>query len=586
MRRGSPPAAESPLGATPTAEVPPRRIPWEAAGLALVAILSITPVVSDDVWIYLKTGELTLASGRILSTDDFSFTLTGARWVNHEWLANLVFFGAHQVGGPWGLIALRCALLLAMAGLLLRMARRAGTPAPIAALLLAATAFAMSDRFIDRAHLFNFVAVAAYVDALLGIRDGVRTPRWRLPLIQLVWVNLHSGAVLGPILVGLALAAAAMRALVGRRPVRADPQVRRLVVELAAVVLASLANPYFADSLLYPLQQAGFDLYRKHVYEWMPISAPAYAGSWMQILFWTCVVAVAFVIALPRRFRAEEVLFAGLFFTMALSAARFTAKFELVAFPLIAARLRDAVVSRLARIAIGGVMLAGAFGLIFAGNPIRGPIRTFGGGVDMHVYPEGACRILENSPAPVRLFNQYDMGSYLIWRLHPRVRVFIDGRNQVYPEAFYARYLASNDAPQNFAALEREFGLDAVLLYNEPGANIPAFLTARPDWKLVWFDDSSVLFLKDRPDREEVLASHTYRLYSPIVGAPGNNVANALGADPALFIRELERAASEAPFAIRPRKILAHALRARGRAEDAARVENEIHVLETRFRTG
>ncbi len=555
----------------------------EAGALLVIGVLSVFPIATDDVWINVKTGERIWNEHAIPSVDDYSFTCNGARWVNHEWLGNLLFHGAYSAAGPNGLIFLKTALLLLTGLVMLRFARFCEASPVVAAALLAGLAFAASDRFIERAHLFNFLFIALFLSALYRAREGAPPRLTWLPLLQALWVNLHSGAVLGPMIVGLFLLGPGLRLALGRSPAAERSSARWLFWTFFLTLAASFANPYLGESLLYPFQQAGFDLYRQHVYEWMPIWAPPYAGSWMKALFVVSVAVVALSFLLPHRPALEDLLVFAFFLALAISAARFTAKLEIAAFFVLARRLRRVRPRAPAVAALSVALASGVIALAAVGNPIRGPLRKLGLGVNDRRYPDGACRLLESIPGGVRLYNQYDLGSYLIFRLYPRVKVFIDGRNQVFPESLYAEYLSVNRSPGDLDRVFKRYDIDAVLLLYDPDVRIPFYLAARGDWKLVWFDDYSVLFVAERPGRERFLEEHAYRFFTPLTRTPESDVLRSLGRAPDDVLRELERAAREAKGAMIPRLLLVSAYLALERREDAARWQGEADEIRRRY---
>ena len=70
------------------------------AGLLLLAVFltcGLTPVQSDTWW-QLRAGADMWTSRQVLLTDTFSHTANGAFWVNHEWLAEVIFYGAYRLG--------------------------------------------------------------------------------------------------------------------------------------------------------------------------------------------------------------------------------------------------------------------------------------------------------------------------------------------------------------------------------------------------------------------------------------------------------------------------------------------------------
>ncbi|HNJ14047.1 MAG TPA: hypothetical protein PLN43_10760 [Anaerolineales bacterium] len=76
----------------------------------LVAAIAINPPVDNDMWWHLRAGDEMWHQGRILLTDQFSYTKQGADWVNAFWVSDLALYGLWQVGGFFA-ITLTTALL-------------------------------------------------------------------------------------------------------------------------------------------------------------------------------------------------------------------------------------------------------------------------------------------------------------------------------------------------------------------------------------------------------------------------------------------------------------------------------------------
>jgi len=114
-------------------------------------------------------------------------------------------------------------------------------------------------------------------------------------------------------------------------------------------------------------------------------------------------------------------------------------------------------------------------------------------------YPVRAVEYLRQHPLPGPMYNTYGYGGYLIWSL-PGHRVFVDGRADVYERGgAYADYLqVSNLRPAAFAVL-RSYGIQSCFLErSEPLATV---LSASPEWRQVYSDDLSVLFVLRNPTR-------------------------------------------------------------------------------------
>ena len=101
---------------------------------ALVLSAGLTRLRTNDLFIHLVTGGLILDEGRVPSTDRYSFTAPGARYVTHEWLAATWYAIGERLGGPIGaIVAAKVVPGLAILAALLAALRRsgAGVAAPI-----------------------------------------------------------------------------------------------------------------------------------------------------------------------------------------------------------------------------------------------------------------------------------------------------------------------------------------------------------------------------------------------------------------------------------------------------------------------
>src|SRR5690242_21267506 len=89
------------------------------AGLmGALAVLTVRSRFDDpDMWWHLKTGQIIWDTHTIPVTDIFSYTTGHHAWVPHEWLSQLLVYGAYRLGGYSGLMLWLCffsaALLIA-----------------------------------------------------------------------------------------------------------------------------------------------------------------------------------------------------------------------------------------------------------------------------------------------------------------------------------------------------------------------------------------------------------------------------------------------------------------------------------------
>src|SRR5262245_26494186 len=191
-----------------------------AAGVLLAVMFVLAagaPMYTADAFWHVTSGDWLRAHGLGAQPDPFSFTAQGERWVLHEWLFQVVVSLVHELGGMYGLRVLTAAMaaLILWQNAALWRRQLGGAVAAVAG--IAAFAVLGTVRIQTRPSLFTIAAVLLLVT--LWTKRGPW--RWRdgiaVVLVQLLWVNAHSVALLGPILYAAFLCGRAVDGFIARR---------------------------------------------------------------------------------------------------------------------------------------------------------------------------------------------------------------------------------------------------------------------------------------------------------------------------------------------------------------------------------
>jgi hypothetical protein len=480
----------------------PRWLPALLAGLAALLLLGwFSPAIYDsDFWWHLKTGQYIVQNHRLPVPDPFAFTTASApegypgefltRHFNltHEWLAQVLFYAIWRMAGLGGIVLLRAVLLTAFCGLTGWMAFRRGCGFYLSfAAALAAAAVAHEFAY-DRPYLITFVLLAV---AALILESGRRL--WLLPPLFAIWANCHGGFFLGWVLVG-AYSAEALRAKRWRVPLFGG-----------AAILASGVNPNgfrVLQVLLYYRQS----FLTSKLMEW---SAPR---LWPPGAFTLLLLAAAGVLLWKRReVRLSDWLLFAAFGAAALSVQRNAFLMGFLAPVLIASYLpRRLTLPRLAQFAVAPLLLVALAIGIGCGGMFQ--LRSA-----EWKLPSGAADFLLAHRITQPIFNTYEYGGYLIWRLWPQERVFIDGRalgETVFRD--YGRILYNVDEagePGAQALLDR-YGVQVLVMntfeYSQGLLYMLAPALAGPsqnNWKLVYSDPTAVIFMRQPPPGVQAIDS-------------------------------------------------------------------------------
>ncbi|MBU4311488.1 MAG: tetratricopeptide repeat protein, partial [Candidatus Omnitrophica bacterium] len=123
------------------------------------------------------------------------------------------------------------------------------------------------------------------------------------------------------------------------------------------------------------------------------------------------------------------------------------------------------------------------------------------------LIPSGACDFLQENNIDGRIFNTSDFGPYIAYRFYPDKRIFIDTRTDLYKDDFYNLYMRAQNYPNEWRALHKEYGFNIVLLrhFFSGTERILRFLHEDSNWKLVYYDINSCVFLEVIPKNEEFI---------------------------------------------------------------------------------
>jgi len=483
---------------------------FQPALLALCTVFLIglfsTEIADYDFWWTLKSGQFIAQNHRLPVPDPFAFTTRLARDayagesvtrqfnLTFEWLAQLKFYSIYRLAGFGGIVLFRALLLAGCCALIgaIVWRRTSGFYRALAA-AFATAAVLWPDFAHDRSYLFTFLFLAATL-AILEYRRWL----WALPIIAVVWANCHGGFFLG----WIAVAAYCAEALYLRRVAHAK-QDRELWIVAAVSIAASAINPngfrvievlgYFRHSFL---QSKLLEWTAPALWPLSPFSALLFLG------------AAAMLWARSRVRIADWLLFAA-FAEAALSAQR---NIFLIGFwaPVMIASylpLRRAVPA-IAQFAAAALVLA-----LLAIGLARGAF--FQLRVADWRFPSGAADFVLTHGLTSPMFNTYEFGGYLIWRLWPQQRVFIDGRalsESIFND--YARILYNHSAADGGKTglnLLDEYGIQTIVMngfeYSEGQAYnlMLAISTGLTEWKLVYNDPQAVVFMRQPPQGVQVL---------------------------------------------------------------------------------
>lgn len=470
---------------------------------------------SDTGW-HIRAGELVLANGRIPRVDVFSFTMEGRPWIAWEWLSDVVMAVAHQLGGLAGVVGLVILLLGATSVCIYKGAVAESRHRLIAIALTWLAISASTIHWLARPHLVTPLMAAVFCQTLNAV-ERKRDPGslWRLPLLTILWTNLHGGFFVGIALIfTYAIGASAEEVLGGSRE-NAWPRSRNYILTAAGCALASLLNPYGYRLHLHVARYLGTSFYFARISEFQSIDFHSFTAAYFETLLMLAIAAAAWHIRSGRLIHALVLLSWS---HLALFSARNIPIFAVVVVPGVGLAIREwtdghgrschfkasveDVENRLTLLAkrlrtrswhLAPSVVALVLALLLAHPGHRKALQAH---FDGSRFPVDAATFLaqQRELSSLRLYSSWQWGGYLIYRLWPALSVFDDGRTDFYGPAFVEEgLLAWNASPQWSNVLER-YRVNAALLPIDSA--LASMLKERREWMPIYHDQMSVLFAK------------------------------------------------------------------------------------------
>jgi hypothetical protein len=456
----------------------------DAALIAIPAILAFAvalfapQVLGDgDTYWHVAAGQWMLDHHQVIRTDSFSFTFAGKPWDTHEWLSEVVMALAYRAAGWAGVSALTGAAAAAVIGLTARRLQRYLSATGVM-LALALVAACLAPSLLARPHFLALPLLVLWTGALLDARAKNRAPSlWWLPLMAL-WANAHASFLFGLVLIG----PFALEALI----VRPDAW-RKTVIGWGlfgvGAALAALATPHGLDGLLFPLKVGGMGSLSSIV-EWRspdfqhlpPVEIAILAGLYVLLSRGVKVPPVRLILLLVLLY-------------MTLGHVRHETLFVLIGAPLIAEAVGKGIAPYKAgatgKIAV--CVCAGAMALLLTVR-LMSPA-SLG---DSAVTPVSALAHMPEALARQPVLNSYDLGGYLIFS---GVKPFIDGRTDMYGDAFNARYDAIT-RPDTAALAAAVHDYRIAWTFLSPSSPLVSVLDASPDWRRLYADRFAVIHVR------------------------------------------------------------------------------------------
>ena len=482
-------------------------------------------LTTADLGRHLKNGEIITSdglklgeAGTVLSSNFYSYTNQDFPFVNHHWASGVVLFWLYKLAGFSGLSVSYIFLSALIFSLAFYLAVRESnfTVAAMFSFLLIPL---MAERREIRPEIFSYLfAVLFFLLLRLWSKKEIST-QWLLllPILMICWINLHIYFFLGFFLIAVFLAAEIGGVVFSRLTDEAFKEkvqkIKWLFVFLLLSLAGSLLNPFGWKGTIHP-----FNVYKNYGYTvaeeksvWFVENYGLVNSNYLLIKVALVLIILSYVVlfAVNRKKISIPYLLAAVFFCAIgwIQIRNFTI-FGFFALPILAVNFQNIFTPNRtdnAPAKENGLAAMYIFIFIFAifANYQFTAMHQDNRGIGLLPGNEAAAEFLKSEGITGPIFNNYDIGGYLIWNLPQNEKVFVDNRPEVYPNTFFSDvYKPMQEDPAVFEKVDREYNFNAVVFTRADitpwGMNFLKMIKENPEWAKVFEDNFAIIYVKKK----------------------------------------------------------------------------------------
>lgn len=516
-----------------------------SAFLICVIALTTYKIEDDDVFWHLATGRFIVENKYVPDKDVFGYTTQNAEWIPFEWGWDVISFSLYGIGGYNALFIFRTLIFCFLFLIYFRLLRKFNINSIISVLLLLALLLAVFNRLSPRPHIFTYLFLTILLYLFLTYKYFDREKYFKrlffLPVIFLVWGNLHLGTIAGGLLLFIFVVS---ELLIFYFPSRfsgkdikpmSKEHLRKLIFISALSALVLLINPHGLNTYIYAYSHTKMKMLES-IEEWLS----PFAGNVENSLVITLYKIFLFsgIIVLIYAYKKRDLTFALVylvFLAYSVRAIRFTIDYEIIVLFFLAVSI-DHYLKHLFK----SNNTANKF---LNGNPVKVVItilfvyisyqtfysdiylmlkynRETGLGISSRYFPLELFDFMKQNNIRGTPLNNFESGGLQIWSF-PGQNTFIDSRNL--NDEIFNEYMSILYMKPGFERKLEQYGMDYVVFFEPRLVKFPNafkqvvtdYLFKNKNWKLVYWDDKSVLFLKDLPKYSEIISKYEYKVFIP-----------------------------------------------------------------------
>jgi hypothetical protein len=535
----------------------------------------------DDVFWHLATGRYIVENHHVPSADIFGYVTNGQQWMPFEWGWDVLTYGIYNLGGYTALSVFRTLIFLLIFYIIFFILKKFRVSYTLIFTFLTILAFGMMDRLTPRPHIISllfFVLLLYIITEYKYFNRADRKILYFIPAIFLVWANMHMGIIAGIFLLGIFVASEAIIYLKPQSfsskeiPALEKSELKVLIAVFLVSVAVMFVNPNFYATYIYAFDHTKMKMLET-INEWRSPFDETFGKGFVTNIYKFFLFGG--ILILYYAFRKKDLFSALVFLGFAfysVRAVRFTVDyiviitvFFTVAVSFIINDLKsESIKNFFTKSPVPKLMLEAVL-IFFIFNVPSNKLyldylqyyRISGFGINSDFIPTQMFDFMKENNIPAigkRPFNHFGSGGFFVWNF-PGSKNFIDSRNL--NDDIFSEYNTIISKKPGFENKIRQYDFDysfylAPDLVRAPKEMeqtiISYFSKKNEEWKLVFWDDKSFLYLKNKPEFKDIIDKYEYKYVTPYNFLyQKNQIDKGIAEDPEQVKKEIKRKLAETP---------------------------------------
>lgn len=480
--------------------------------LLLFFLLQKIDLTTADIGRFIKNGEALLKGEYgVLKTNFYSYAHPDYPFLNHHWASGLIFYIIFKIGNFGGLHLFFIILSLITFLIFFRITEKeSGFKTAFILSLILIPLVGYRDEI--RPELFSYFFSAIFFWILWYNRKNSLSFKWLfiLPIIQILWVNIHIYFFLGLSIVGAFLLEKIIFSIKNK-----VYKFKNLLLIFFLCLIATLINPFGLKGAIHPFNVYGNYGYRvlEEQSVWflkgIGITNPNFT-LFKIVLFLLVLSFVLVLIKNHKKFSLVNLFLSIGFGLMAVLAIRNFTIFGFFALPIIGINIKNVLPKKENWFWIAALII-----IVFTlfNNYKFLPYRWHEFGLGLVPNNNESAEFFKEKNIKGPILNNYDIGGYLIYHLYPQEKVFVDNRPETYPVSFFKEtYIPMQENESIWQEKNKEYNFNTIFFSHRDATPwAQNFLIERiddPEWTPVFADQYAIIFLKRNEINQSIIEKY------------------------------------------------------------------------------